>query len=113
MYPNYQEACWPVNFLCDNDRKEKTMERYFIASPHTREECLRALDETLAKGAGVLADYEWGCMAGDHTGYAIVEARSEAEVKATIPAFLGGKARVVKLNKFTPEQIREFHKKSA
>ena len=89
------------------------MDRYFVALPHTPEECLRALDEILEKGPGVLAEYEWGCMSGDHTGYAIVEARSESEVKATIPASLGGKARVVKLTKFTPEQIREFHKKSA
>jgi len=89
------------------------MERYFIESPHTVQECLDALDGILAKGAGVLAKYEWGCMAGDHTGYAIVEARSESEARETIPAFLGGKARVVKLNQFTPEQIREFHRKSA
>jgi hypothetical protein len=52
-------------------------------------------------------------MAGDHTGYAIVEARSESEAREAIPVFLGGKARVVKLNKFTPEQIRDFHRKSA
>jgi len=52
-------------------------------------------------------------MAGDHTGYAIVEARSESEVRETIPVFLAGKARVIKLNKFTPEQIREFHTKAA
>jgi hypothetical protein len=89
------------------------MERYFVESPHTPQECLRAHDEILAKGPGVLADYEWGCMAGDHTGYAIVEARNESEVKQTVPAFLGGKARVVKLNKFTPEQILGFHRKSA
>ncbi len=89
------------------------MERYFVESPHTQQECLRALDEILAKGPEALAQYEWGCMAGDHTGYAIVEARSETEAKGTIPAFLAGKARVVKLNKFEPEQIREFHRKSA
>ena len=89
------------------------MERYFVESPHTPEECLRALDEILAKGPGNLAKYEWGCMAGDHTGYAIVEAPHESEVKETIPNFLRGKARVVKLNKFAPEQIREFHRKSA
>ncbi|MFZ2224364.1 MAG: hypothetical protein WAV26_06720 [Candidatus Deferrimicrobium sp.] len=89
------------------------MDRYFVELPHTPGECLRALDEILAKGPGVLDKYEWGCMNGDDTGYAIVEARSESEVKATIPAFLGGKARIVKLNKFTPDQIREFHKKSA
>lgn len=89
------------------------MEKYFVESPHTPQECLRALDEILAKGPGILANYEWGCMAGDHTGYAIVEAPSESDVKETIPAFLRGKARVVKMNKFTPEQIREFHKKTA
>ena len=89
------------------------MERYLIQSPHTPPECLRALDEILAKGPGSLARYEWGCMAGDHTGYAIVEARSETEARESVPEFLRGKARLVKLNKFTPEQIREFHKKSA
>ena len=52
-------------------------------------------------------------MAGDHTGYAVIEAGSEAEVKKMIPSFLVGKSRVVKLNKFTVEQIREFHKKTA
>ncbi len=89
------------------------MDKYFVESPHTSEECLRALDEILGKGAEVLAGYDWGCMAGDHTGYAIVDAGSESEAKKTIPTFLQGKARVVKLNKFTPEQIRDFHRKSA
>ncbi len=89
------------------------MEKYLVASPHTQEECLRALDEILDKGVGVLAKYDWGCMAGDHTGYTIVEARSETEAKGSIPSFLQGKARVVKLTKFTPDQIREFHRKSA
>jgi len=103
----------PVNSPNDSDGKEKTMDRYFVESPHTPQECLRALDEILAKGPGALARYEWGCMAGDHTGYAIVEARSESEAKEAIPVFLVGKARVVKLNKFTPEQIRDFHRKSA
>ena len=89
------------------------MEKFHVESPHTQEECLRALDELLAKGSDVLARYEWGCMAGDHTGYATLEAGSEEEIRKTIPSFLAGKARVVKLNKFTPEQIRDFHKKSA
>ena len=89
------------------------MDKYLIRSPHTPEDCLRALDEIVEKGANTLGKYDWGCMAGDHTGYAVVEAGSEGEAAGVIPAFLRGKARVVKLNKFTPEQIREFHKKSA
>lgn len=89
------------------------MSRYFIESIHTAEECLRALDEIVVKGSDVLDKYEWGCMAGDHTGYAVVEAGSEAEVKKMIPSFLVWKSKIVKLNKFTVEQIREFHKKTA
>ncbi len=89
------------------------MDKYHIESPHTPEECLRALDEILAKGGDVLGKYEWGCMAGDHTGYCVVEAGNESEARKTIPTFLEGKARIVKLNKFTPDQIRSFHKKTA
>jgi hypothetical protein len=89
------------------------MEKYFVESKHTPEECLRALDEILAKGPDALSRVEWGCMAGDHTGYSIVEARSETEALGEVPTFLRGKARAVKLNKFTPEQIKSFHQKSA
>ncbi|MBP2674217.1 MAG: hypothetical protein H6Q84_1057 [Deltaproteobacteria bacterium] len=89
------------------------MDRYHVESIHTPEECLRALDEIVAKGSDVLGKYEWGCMAGDHTGYAVIEAGSEAEVKKIVPSFLIGKTKIVKLNKFTVDQIRDFHKKSA
>ena len=61
------------------------MEKYFIESKHTQEECLRALDEILAKGPDALSKVEWGCMAGDHTGYSIVEARSDSRVWAMYP----------------------------
>jgi hypothetical protein len=107
-------ATWrSVNLPDGTIRREEPMDRYHIESPHTPQECLRALDEILAKGPTALAGYEWGCMDGDHTGYSIVEAKSNAEAAETVPPFLRGKARVVKLNRFTPEQIREFHKKSA
>ncbi len=87
------------------------MEKYFVESKHTQEECLRALDEVLAKGSDVLNRMEWGCMAGDHTGYSIVDARSESDALQIVPMFLRGKARAVKLNKFTPDQIRSFRQK--
>ena len=41
---------------------------YLIESPHTKEECLQALDDVLARGPEFLARFEWGCMSGDHTG---------------------------------------------
>jgi hypothetical protein len=89
------------------------MARYLIESPHTTEECLPALDELLARGPGVLAKYDFGCMSGDHTGYVIVEAGGESEARETVPPFLRGKARIVKVDKFTPEQIKSFHQMKA
>ncbi|MGE5664773.1 MAG: hypothetical protein ACM31I_10635 [Deltaproteobacteria bacterium] len=89
------------------------MDKYFVESKHTPEECLRALDEILAKGPDALSKVEWGCMAGDHTGYSIVEATGPTEALKDVPTFLRPKARAVKLNKFTPEQIKSFHQKSA
>lgn len=89
------------------------MSRYFIETKHTPEECLRALDEVLAMGPTVLDRFEWGCMADDHTGYAMTEADKDYEAWDLVPEFLRHKARVIKLNRFTPDQIRSFHKKSA
>lgn len=86
------------------------MARYLIESPHTPEECLRALNEVLALGSEELARYDWGCGDGDHTSYAVVQAGSKAAVEATIPAFLRPRARIVELSKYTPEQIRSFHR---
>lgn len=88
------------------------MPRYFIESLHTPEECLRALDEVLAKGAEILAKFDFGCAAGDHTGYAIIEAQSHEDVMGIIPGSLRNKARIVEVDKFTPDQIRSFHEKS-
>ena len=85
------------------------MERYIIESPHTKEECLRALDEVLAEGPAVLNKFDWGCQAGDHTGYAVVDAENETNVRKLIPTFLRNKTRIIKVGKFTPEQIRSFH----
>lgn len=57
------------------------MERYIVESPHTKDECLRALDEILAEGPAVLNKFDWGCQTGDHTGYAVVDADNETAVR--------------------------------
>jgi hypothetical protein len=86
------------------------MARFLVESPHTAAQCLQALDEVLAQGPDTLAKYDWGCMAGDHRGWAIVEASSESEVRNMIPSLVRGKAKIVKLNKFTAKDIASFHK---
>jgi hypothetical protein len=90
-------------------RGRKQTVTYFIESPHSKEECLQALDDVLARGPEFLARFDWGCMSGDHTGWAVVEAGSEAAARSIVPVLVRGKARVTEVSKFTPDQIRSFH----
>lgn len=89
------------------------MKKYLIETPHTKEECLRALDEQLAKGPEILKQFNYGCMAGDHTGYALVDVGDEKEARNLVPTFLLNKARIIEVGIFTPEVIRSLHVKAA
>ena len=83
--------------------------KFLIIAPHTPEQCLAALDDVEQNGKGVLKKIDWGCAAGDHTGYLAVDAADEKEALANLPEKTRAGARAVKLVKFSPEQIRQFH----
>ncbi|HEY3354568.1 MAG TPA: hypothetical protein VGQ83_15055 [Polyangia bacterium] len=87
------------------------MAHFLIESPHTKEECLQALDEITARDPKLLDRYEFGCMAGDHRGWAIIDAPNENQARQAVPEFLRKKSSVVPLNKFTADQVRSFHNK--
>jgi hypothetical protein len=89
------------------------MARYMIESPHKPEECLKALDEELEKGTDVLGRFDYGCKAGDHTAYAIVDAKTKDDALKLVPTFLQSSARIVEVGKITPDMIRSFHTKAA
>lgn len=74
------------------------MERYLIESPHTIEDCDKAVKAIHA--AGYLHHFEWGCDGGVHTAWAIVEAENLEHAKQIVPWMLRDKARFVKLVKF-------------
>ncbi|MEE9553815.1 MAG: hypothetical protein V3W18_05905 [candidate division Zixibacteria bacterium] len=83
--------------------------KYFVISPHTEAECLSALDDILEQGEKNLEKWDWGCGAGDHTGYEIIDAESAADALQTVPKAIRGKARAMKTTKFTAKQIKSFH----
>jgi hypothetical protein len=85
--------------------------RYLIVAPHTPDQCLKTLDDMEAMSPALLDKMEWGCMTGDHTGYAFVDAASEEAARNLLPASERAQAKVIKLNKFTAEQIKSFHNK--
>jgi len=82
-----------------------------VIAPHTAEECLQALDEVKAKSPGLLAKFDWGCKHGDHTGYAILEGENENDVRNMLPALGQKNAKIIQVDKFTPQQIEAAHKK--
>jgi hypothetical protein len=85
------------------------MSEYLIESPHTKQECLQVLDDTLALGKGALSKFQWGCGSGDHTAWAFVKTNSESRAKEFVPARVRNKAKVVKVGKLSPKQIESYH----
>ena len=78
---------------------------YLIEAPHSPDECVQTMDEALARGPGFLAQFEWGCVEGEHTGWATVEADNESEARGMVPAVVRSRARVVRVGKATPDLV--------
>ena len=85
------------------------MPKYVIESPHEEDECLQALDELGEKGEDILAKFVFACKAGEHTGWAYVEADDEDAALDIVPESVRDKASVHEVEKLTMEQIKEFH----
>jgi hypothetical protein len=82
---------------------------YVIEQEHTKEECLQALDQLAESSPRLLDSCYLGCKTGEHKAYCIVEAVNDSEVREMVPSTLRGKSHFIKVDRFTPEQIRSFH----
>ena len=85
------------------------MKSFLVESPHTKEACVKAFQ--YVEAAGYLTHFHWGCKAGDHTGYAILDAENQAEVMMVVPTFGRPKAKIVELTQFTLEDLKAMHGK--
>jgi Skp family chaperone for outer membrane proteins len=83
---------------------------YLVQVPHTPEQCLKTLDDLKGKGDAFLSKFEFGCMSGDHTGYAFLSGNSEDDVRQMLPKDVQKTAKVQKVDKFTADQIDKLHK---
>lgn len=83
------------------------MERYLIETPHTDENCLALIDELNAQG--YLQHFDWGCRAGIHSGWAVIEAENEVQARLCVPPLVRGNARITQLNKFSEEDVAQLH----
>jgi hypothetical protein len=84
------------------------MPRYLIEAAHdpSLSECLRILDAFVAAGSHYLSRAEWGCVAGDHRAWLMVEADSDDSARFMVPPVIRPTSKVVRLHQFTPEEIK-------
>ena len=86
------------------------MPRFIIEVPHedNEVECARAAKVLLQSGSHYLTNADYGCLDGDHRCWMIIEVGSSEEASAILPPSLRMKAKIVKLNKFTLENIDDI-----
>jgi len=87
------------------------MDRYLIETPHTVPECLDLVK--LLNAQGYLWNFDWGCKAGIHSGWVIIEAENEAQARLAVPPLVRSRARIIKLNKFDAVTIEDYEKQQA
>lgn len=83
------------------------MPRFLIEVRHDSDTvtCARVVQVFLATGSHFLTNADWGCRDGDHRAIIIAELDSHDEARAIVPVAFRSQARVVRLGKFTTEQI--------
>ena len=85
------------------------MAEYLIELPHTKDECMKAFEEI--KDSEFLPKINWGCAAGVHNGWAIIDTEDDAAARSHVGSeFMRSKANVIKVAKVTKEDIASYHK---
>jgi len=86
------------------------MPRYMIEIPHADEHiaCVRALQAIEQYGSHFFAEADWGCAAGKHAGFLVVELPSREEALRLVPPAFRHDARVVEVEHFSREKIESM-----
>ena len=86
------------------------MARFLIEVSHepTKVECARAAHIFLKTGSHFLSHADWGCLDGEHKAWLIVDIESEEEARYILPPVYRPQAKIVRLNKFTFDDVDEI-----
>lgn len=89
------------------------MPRYLIQLTHgsDHEVCVRALHTVERYGGHLFTHADWGCKAGVHSGWLIVEVDNRNAAIQMVPPEFRDEAQIVELNKFTKTEIEEWVQK--
>ncbi len=86
------------------------MDRFLIEVPHEAEvlACANAVKILLETGSHFLSHADWGCLDGVHKGWVTVDSETKEQARQMLPPSYGDRAVIVKLNKFSLEEIDEI-----
>ncbi|TFH26018.1 MAG: hypothetical protein E4H10_08160 [Bacteroidia bacterium] len=85
------------------------MEKFLIEVPHGEDKssCRQAIQVFLSSGSHFVTNAEWGCMDGDHKAWLMVETENKKEAMRILPAAYQQNAKIIKLHKFTRQDIEQ------
>jgi hypothetical protein len=83
------------------------MTKFLAEVPHEADHvaCIRAVQVFLKSGSHFLTQADWGCTDGEHKAWIVLEVDTKEEAMRVLPAAYRSQAKIVKLNKFTLEDI--------
>lgn len=86
------------------------MAKFLIEVPHSPqvEACARVVQIFLKTGSHFLSHADWGCMDGEHKAWIIADVEDKNEACCIVPPPFRSDAKVVRLNKFTMEEIDDI-----
>jgi hypothetical protein len=86
------------------------MAKFLIEVPHAAEveACARVVQIFLKTGSHFLTHADWGCRDGEHKAWIIADVSDKTEAYGIVPPQFRNAAKVVRLNKFTMDEIDEI-----
>ena len=86
------------------------MARFLIEVPHEANAvaCSQAVQVFLKTGSHFMTHADFGCDDGEHKGWLTVEVGSKEEALRILPPALRGRARVVRLSRFSMTHFGEM-----
>lgn len=86
------------------------MPKFFIEVPHEEDavSCTRAVEIFLKTGSHYLTHADWGCRDGIHKAWITVDVDNREQARAVLPPAYRRDANIVKLNKFTMQEMEEL-----
>jgi len=86
------------------------MEKYLIEVSHepTKSACMNAVQIFLQTGSHFLAQADWGCHAGEHKAWLIVEVENKDQARQILPSAFRPDSKIVKLHTFTREEMENI-----